>query len=189
MPCFQYPENQPPENAKSGPFDTEEECKKSIGTPDGCPCCSNNDCRLECPFNTTEGEEGSECSGKCVTIGEACKPAGYGFYVNYVNQGYECCDVIPEDLKDGASCYGGFGCNPPFTCGSFNSNNYSTVEECQAKRDAFIGGTYSCPYSISGCVKRSATFSDKVRAPCCGGVCCQDSLCEGTTCIPYSEYY
>jgi len=67
MPCQQFPKNQPPANAKGGPFDTEQECKEKIGQAGGCRCCGLNSISQDC------GDPPRYCCyGVCQT--EACGP-------------------------------------------------------------------------------------------------------------------
>lgn len=55
MPCVQAPLKSPPANAKGGPFDTEQQCKDSIGQEGGCPCCGDGECGSVngCPADRT----------------------------------------------------------------------------------------------------------------------------------------
>lgn len=102
MPCQQFPKYPPPANAKGGPFDTEQECKESVGTAGGCPCCSDNDCpKCYCLLNIplidpdyTEGAQSDKCPNGFV---QASDDTGY-FYPT-------CTKVIPDfDCSDPASC-------------------------------------------------------------------------------------
>lgn len=98
MPCVQAPKNQPPANAKGGPFDTEQECKESVGTTGGCPCCSDNDCAkcyclLILSMDQTEFQNG-DC------------PDGYVQGFDDTGSLFPSCVKVISD----------FDCNAPLTC-------------------------------------------------------------------------
>lgn len=108
MPCQQFPKNQPPANAKSGPFDTLAECQESIGAPGGCPCCSD-----------VEYLTGSPDCAKCYCLlyaslsGDESCPDGFlqAFDPAEITDGAgdifypTCLKVIPDfDCTDQASC-------------------------------------------------------------------------------------
>jgi len=98
MPCVQAPKDQPPANAKGGPFDTEQECRESLGTTGGCPCCWDNDCaKCYCLLKLTMGLDEYE-NGDC--------PNGYVQAFDDTGALFPTCvKVIPD-----------FDCNAPLTC-------------------------------------------------------------------------
>lgn len=102
MPCVQAPKNQPPANAKGGPFDTEQECKESVGTAGGCPCCSNNDCP-KCYCIERVGKFDGD-TGRYDCPGGYSSPQGDDFYIDPTG----CYKITPDLDCNLASCVAGF---------------------------------------------------------------------------------
>ena len=137
MPCQEYPKNQPPANAKGGPFKTKTECQQSIGDG-GCPCCTGDICgegKICCASaedsSKTKCQYASPCGGKS-PVCSLCifyAPRGYrtltlGPYSGYTdamaaagNAATDCGGTSPlatPCIVDGvATEWYGFACCPP----------------------------------------------------------------------------
>jgi hypothetical protein len=180
MPCQQFPKGQPPANFAGGPFDTLDDCKKEIGTGNGCPCCSDPNI----------SDDSGDCgAGKCCE-GQKCIDAEVGVCHIYDGAGpYPGCGDWDGTSFSSTCIRNRTKCSCQESCIVSPPHCYEDPErgctydtpfgECMEKGCQYFSGdptivtkfyesTDECPCSNDlHCPRAFGSFGEY----CCGGIC------------------